>query len=101
MKVEYKNIIGILDKDSDNCDCCCFSKLTSCIPYYIHKCYDHIFINGKTQIFELWNYHSKAKHTVYADRVRIVSFMVFLQIGFGVNFLLMKYIGFVKRRYDL
>ena len=54
MKVEYKNIIGVLDKDSDNCDCCCFSKLTSCIPYYIHKCYDHIFINGKTQIFELW-----------------------------------------------
>ena len=53
MKVEYKNITGILNKDSDNCDDCCFYNLTLCIPYYLHQCDNHVFEWVKTQIFNL------------------------------------------------
>lgn len=53
MKVEYKNIIGICNKDSDNCLDCCFYNLMYCIPFDIHHCYDQIFEYGVTQIFDL------------------------------------------------
>jgi hypothetical protein len=53
MKVEYKNILGQLNENSDNCDDCCFYNLTRCIPYYLHQCYDHVFEGVKTQIFDL------------------------------------------------
>lgn len=52
MKVEYKNIIGVLDKDSVSCFDCCFLR-KMCIPFTILECRNHIFINGKTQIFDL------------------------------------------------
>ena len=37
----------------------------------------------------------------YAGRVKIVSFMGYIQVVFGANFLLVKYIGSVRRGYAL
>lgn len=53
MKVEYKNIRGILGKDSNTCCDCCFYDLPRCIPYNIYPCRGRIFESGITQIFNL------------------------------------------------
>lgn len=53
MKVKYKNIIGVLNKNNGHCGNCCFYNLTRCIPYYLRRCYTHVFEGVKTQIFDL------------------------------------------------
>lgn len=53
MKVKYKNIIGVLNKNSNHCDDCCFYNLARCMHYYSHQCYDYAFEGVKTQIFDL------------------------------------------------
>lgn len=54
MKIEYKNIIGMIDNDSVRClDCCFYNLKNYCMPYHIHQCRNYIFKGVNTQIFDL------------------------------------------------
>lgn len=53
MKIEYRNITGILDNNSYYCHDCCFYNLIRCLPSHIHRCRSYVFKGVKTQIFDL------------------------------------------------
>lgn len=95
MKIEYDGICANVLKDCPlPCFCCAFNFRACSSGYqssYI-SCDVDGFEKDQGYIFKVWEYSWKAKYTIYADRVKLVSFMAFIQLVSGVNFLLNKYI---------